>query len=721
VETKTGWLIDLYEDPKGDVVLWLLTDHDERLCLHMELPVTFYAAGDFAILRQAWMYMKGKNVVLARTIGRDLFTGNRDVMSITAPNPVISITLFRELSNQFPELDYYNADIPLSLRFIAHTGIHLLGRCKLSIEASKATSFEPLTSPWKMAVASIPLRIMQLSLDEDPAYAPPKNLRIQSGRMNYIIPLNNPRLLLILLSAELRKLDPDLILTDYGDTWLFPKLTQWAADLNFEFNPNRDVSQTLQMKREDSYFAYGRVIYRGRQALLYGRWHIDSHNSMIVGESGLEGVFEQVRVTGLRAQDVARKSPGAGITAMQMLKALQTGVMVPFQKQQAGNSKTLAELIRADRGGLVYQPITGIHRNVAQIDFSSMYPAIMVNHNISPETTGKPNAPEGLIPQTLRPLLEKRLAMKKLLTELPPNDCRRKVLKERAAALKWLLVVCFGYLGYKNARFGKLESHEAVTADSRELLLLAKDIAEELGFSVLHMYVDSLFVQKDGLHAPKDFAPLLEAIQHQTGLQIALDGVYRWVAFLPSKRDPRTPVANRYFGVFQDGEIKVRGIAARTHNAPQFISDTQLGLLDILAQSEDPADKIPEAQAYLRKQLERLKQGKVPLQELVVSQTLSRDPTVYRVKSPTARAALQFVQMGRDVRPGMRMRFIYVRGDERVKAWGMPGDTYVDVEQYILLLKRAANEVLDIVHGENRLEPLPMDQALRSLCEPLLT
>ena len=49
---------------------------------------------------------------------------------------------------------------------------------------------------------------------------------------------------------------------------------------------------------------------------------------------------------------------------------------------------------------------------------------------------------------------------------------------------------------------------------------------------------------------------MLEAIQHQTGLQIALDGVYRWVAFLPSKRDPRAPVANRYFGVFQDGEIK---------------------------------------------------------------------------------------------------------------------------------------------------------------------
>jgi len=48
----------------------------------------------------------------------------------------------------------------------------------------------------------------------------------------------------------------------------------------------------------------------------------------------------------------------------------------------------------------------------------------------------------------------------------------------------------------------------------------------------------------------------LAAIEGQTGIPIALEGVYRWVAFLPSKRDKRIPVPNRYFGVFQDGEIK---------------------------------------------------------------------------------------------------------------------------------------------------------------------
>ncbi len=123
--------------------------------------------------------------------------------------------------------------------------------------------------------------------------------------------------------------------------------------------------------------------------------------------------------------------------------------------------------------------------------------------------------PPGLIPRTLRPLLEKRLALKRESAQPDSRDCRVKILQQRAAALKWLLVVCFGYLGYKNARFGKIESHESVTAISRELLLQAKETAEAAGFEVLHMYVDCLFVKKPGCREPQDFAPLLHQIEQK--------------------------------------------------------------------------------------------------------------------------------------------------------------------------------------------------------------
>ena len=65
---------------------------------------------------------------------------------------------------------------------------------------------------------------------------------------------------------------------------------------------------------------------------------------------------------------------------------------------------------------------------------------------------------------------------------------------KRQNVLKWLLVTCFGYTGYRNARFGRIECHEAICAWSREILLGAKDLAEEEGWSCLHAIVDSIWL-----------------------------------------------------------------------------------------------------------------------------------------------------------------------------------------------------------------------------------
>ena len=68
----SGWLIDLYPDQTG-LALWLLAESGERLKLRLDFPVTFYAAGEFAALRQAWRFLQDKNVSLARATCRDLF------------------------------------------------------------------------------------------------------------------------------------------------------------------------------------------------------------------------------------------------------------------------------------------------------------------------------------------------------------------------------------------------------------------------------------------------------------------------------------------------------------------------------------------------------------------------------------------------------------------------------------------------------------------------
>ena len=708
----TGWLLDVYAEEDG-ITLWLLTEDDLRLRLCMEFEVTCYVSGDFSLLRQAWKYLREKDVRLERTVHRDLFLGKRDVMAVSTSDPAHIHKLFADLQRQFPSLDYYDVDIPITLRFIAQTNTHLLGRCRVTLNGEWVQTIEPLSSPWEIDPMPIPLRILTLTPDCNPVVRKPKQLHVNYNQREYSISLETPRPFLISLKADLQRINPDLILTDYGDTWLFPLLSQWSEETGIELNLNRDRERHVLTRKANSFFAYGQVTFRGAQAHLFGRWHIDRKNAMSFGEYGLEGAMEQTRVTGIGVQEMARKSPGAGITAMQMLTALRNNIMVPVQKQQAEDRKTLAELIRADHGGLIYQPIIGLHGNVAQIDFSSMYPAIMVKHNISPETVGRTaedvsisvgqdDVPEGLIPKTLRHLLEKRLMLKNILSDLDPRDYRVEILKARASALKWLLVVCFGYLGYKNARFGKIESHEAVTAISRELMLQAKEVAEDMGFTVLHMYVDCLFVQQEGFRRPSDFTQLMNAIEEKTGIPIALEGVFKWVAFLASKRDARVPVPNQYFGAFQDGTLKYRGIELRRRDTTMWVRKIQLKALEILAQADSPqefAEYVSDVMKVVEHAKWELRSGRVSIDELIIHQKLSRRVEAYMTPSPVARAARQLQSHGRQLSPGQSMEFLFVRNLSGVHAveFGIPTDHQsINFKRYCRLLDRAIQSVVSL-------------------------
>jgi DNA polymerase-2 len=164
--------------------------------------------------------------------------------------------------------------------------------------------------------------------------------------------------------------------------------------------------------------------------------------------------------------------------------------------------------------------------------------------------------------------------------------------------------------------------------------------------------------------------------------------------------DARIPVANRYFGVFQSGEIKVRGIELRRHDTPDFIKELQQQMLDILAKAPDAEQArglIPEVQALVRRRLADLKRGHVPLEKLIIRQTLSRELAAYRSPSPTALAARQLAEHDKNLRPGQVVRFVYTQGKPGVRAWDIPGDLddrIIDVARYATLLERAAETIL---------------------------
>ena len=722
----TGWLLDLFAEAHSGIVLWLVGEDGQRHRLTQDFPITFYAAGEPTRLRRLWRFLQAQpeQVELRRSQRRDIFAPHPvDVLEATVPQTISQPYLFQRLSREFPELAYYDADLPLTTRHAAIYNTFPLVHCRLDVdEQGKVQALQVLDTPWELDPPAPPLRLMALEPDVDPSHAKPNYLYVRSMSVSYRLSLEHPRPLLINLRAILHRQDPDILMTAWGDTWLLPYLIDLAEKWHIPLPLNREPHRDVIRKDERSYMAYGQVIYRGRQVHLFGRWHIDGCNAMLFHEYGLEGVYELARVTALAGQTVARVSPGSGISAMQMVTALRLGIMVPWHKQQAERPKSALEMMQADQGGLVYQPLIGLHGDVAEVDFISMYPSIMRHFNISPETVADPNTQgrdqytrlervselglwidqetSGLIPQTLAPLLDKRLELKLRLAELPAWDPRRQTYQAQATAHKWLLVTCFGYLGYKNARFGRIEAHEAVTAYGREMLLRAKEAAEDLGFTVLHMYVDGLWVKKKGYKDVHAFQPLLDEIITRTGLPIALDGIYRWVAFLPSRMDERVPVPNRYFGVFQDGSLKMRGIEVRRHDTPTWVSEVQMEIINTLVHTsnmEEASAYLPKVLNLIRKALTRLRTGAVPLEDLLVSLTLSRELSEYRTPSPAARAAAQLAAIGKNLRPGQRVRFIYTLGDPGVRAWDLPKPPdvrSVDQERYRVLLLRAASTIL---------------------------
>ncbi|HLO16491.1 MAG TPA: DNA polymerase domain-containing protein, partial [Anaerolineales bacterium] len=142
------------------------------------------------------------------------------------------------------------------------------------------------------------------------------------------------------------------------------------------------------------------------------------------------------------------------------------------------------------------------------------------------------------------------------------------------------------------------------------------------------------------------------------------------------------------------------GIACRREDAPLFVANTQLQVLKILAREKDAGqltNLLPEILNILQKKISALNHRKVPIKELLVTQTLSREVSEYKVPSPAARAAVQLQAIGKNIQMGQRIQFVYMRTNQGVRAWGLPepfSPTMIDTEKYKELLFRAVYEVL---------------------------
>jgi len=453
---------------------------------------------------------------------------------------------------------------------------------------------------------------------------------------------------------------------------------------------------------------------------LVGRVHIDVNNTFIYTACGLEGLIEVSRTCRVPLHRAARASIGTIMSSLQLYTAWRDGILIPWKKNEPESFKTAWELLVADRGGFIFEPKLGFHTDVVEVDFTSMFPMLMLTRNISAETVlckccpnSKNRVPElgynicekrtGIVPKTLELLLRKRSKYKSLMKEVEDGSLR-KVYNKRQTALKWVLVTCFGYLGYRNARFGKVDAHIAVCAFARDSLLKTARLAEQNGFEIIHGIVDSLWLKKTNV-SPREVAEFCAKASEAIRVPLGVEGKYRWIVFLPSKVLKGVPVLNRYYGVFENGEIKLRGVEARRGDTPVFIAEAQMEMIKTLARAnslESFKEKIPEALEVLGSYAGKLVEGKVEAPELLIAKRLSKSPARYDHDVFQAIAAKQLKKAGFEVHAGQTIQYMVTSAksrwvNERVTAAQLlKPNTRYDAKEYVKMLFSAGETLLGV-------------------------
>jgi DNA polymerase-2 len=718
-----GWLFDVYP-AQTTMVVWLYQEDGALLRLEDPFRPRLYARGrsdDLQALARATLRTR---VCSRCTLTKQREFWSRELVTVLALE-VADYRMFPRLLRRLPEFEsritFYNCDLPLPQYYLYCRKLFPFGQCEVEHDGRTIARIRGRESSTEQHYVIPSLRLLELQLTQDPLIPLQRGntLQITLDGQRYECTTNDPAELLDQLNAFLTRYDPDLILTDYGDTAIFPALLRLARRHRMPLALDREPApiERRLVTEGQSFFTYGKMLYFPPAYPLYGRWHIDRAHSFLYHETGFAGIIELSRLAKLPMQRAARASIGTILTSMQLDVAVQRRLLIPWRKGEPERWKTADVLLKVDKGGLVFQPPVGAFDNVAELDFSAMYPTIMVQHNISAETLFcrccdnrvVPEAGyticerhEGLMAAMLRPLIKRRAYYKTCLKEGGIAPETAALYDQRQRAHKWIGVTCFGYLGYRNARFGRIESHEAVTAFGREQLLQAKEICEAHGYELLHALTDSVWIRQPGL-TEEELLALCREITAATDVTMSLEGRYRWIVFLPSKVRPHLAVANRYFGVFWDGTLKARGLAYRRHDVPVFIQATQWAMLEVLAEAKNLtacAAHVPRALEVLRDTWEQLATGHIPPLQLLVAKTVGQELEAYRVENATAQALRQLRAVGIHLHPGERVRYLIrdahsPNKEERVRAFPRlrPDDGF-DVAQYQAMLVDAASELL---------------------------
>src|SRR5512139_1481671 len=239
----TGWVLDVAAESEG-VAVWFRAASGETRLLRAPFCPSFVLSG---------RGVRGEKVVAAARrwgcaavprVGIDFFSGKTvPAWTLSVPSPFALRETVRKAEGAFGAEALHDADIAPEQQFAYATGLYPLARAEVDLAPDGTLlGSRVLDSPWD---ADAPLPVLAEARlatagTGHPAHGRVRPLEIEADGRTHVLLWEDGEGLLRELSRLLNAHDPDLLVTEYGDDYILPRLLALAARLGTPLRLGRE-------------------------------------------------------------------------------------------------------------------------------------------------------------------------------------------------------------------------------------------------------------------------------------------------------------------------------------------------------------------------------------------------------------------------------------------------------------------------------------------------
>ena len=395
----------------------------------------------------------------------------------------------------------------------------------------------------------------------------------------------------------------------------------------------------------------------------------DSELAFKLAEELVPQMLELSRITGLIPFDACRLTYGQ-LTENYLLRESHERDMMALNRPSQ-DSRQKRQRQGAYSGGFVYTPDAGLYENLALFDFKSLYPTVMVAHNISPDTLNPEECEDlfdleefdysfcqdeiGFFPELVEELVKDRSEIKKQMKEVEEESQEHQILDNRQQAEKILANSFYGYLGYNSARWYSRECAEAITYLGRKHIQDTIEKAEEEGFEVVYGDTDSVFLKKDNIREEMD--EFLEEVNQDLPefMQLEFEGFFTRGFF--TSTESGEGAKKKYALLSEEGSMKITGFEQVRRDWSPIAKKTQKRVLRKVLE-----DEVEEAAEIVKDTIQSLKDGEIPVEDLKIYTTLTKPPEEYGSTAPHVEAVKKAKKRGDEISAETTVAYVIGRG-----------------------------------------------------------